>query len=214
MRDRTWVGESGRQAYDGTDMIGRIWDRALGRLARRRAASSAVSRSMPRRARARPLGRLSRPRAPTSCRPSSTHLGAERHRTTAGPAMKFGIFYEHQLPRPWDRGSRAPAHPGRARPGRAGRPARHRVRVGGRAPLPRGVLALVGARGVPRRCQPAHQEHPPRPRHHPDRARLQPPGPHRRAGRDARPRVERAGRLRLGRVVVARPSWAASTSTR
>ncbi len=31
--------------------------------------------------------------------------------------------------------------------------------------------------------------------------RLQPPGPHRRARRHARPRVERSGRLRLGRVV-------------
>ncbi len=28
MRDRTFVGESGR-TYAGTDMIGRIWDRAL-----------------------------------------------------------------------------------------------------------------------------------------------------------------------------------------
>jgi hypothetical protein len=28
MRDRTWVGESGRR-YPGTEMIGRIWDRAL-----------------------------------------------------------------------------------------------------------------------------------------------------------------------------------------
>ena len=128
--------------------------------------------------------------------------------------MKFGIFYEHQLPRPWDDGSELRADPGRARPGRARRQARHRVRVGGRAPLPRGVLALLRARGVPRRGQPAHQEHPPRPRHHPDRAGLQPPGPHRRARRDARPRVERPGRVRLGRVVVARPSSAASASIR
>ena len=28
MRDRTWVDESGRR-YPGTEMIGRIWDRAL-----------------------------------------------------------------------------------------------------------------------------------------------------------------------------------------
>ena len=64
--------------------------------------------------------------------------------------MKFGIFYEHQLPRPWDEGAGAEALPGRARPGRARRPARHRLRLGGRAPLPRGVLALLGARGLPR----------------------------------------------------------------
>ena len=107
-----------------------------------------------------------RPTATTSS-PSST-----RWPTPPPPrdAMKFGIFYEHQLPRPWDGGQRAQAHPGRARPGRAGRPARLRRRVGGRAPLPRGVLALQRARGVPRRGQPAHQGHPPRPRHHPDRA--------------------------------------------
>lgn len=29
MRDRTWVGESGRR-YPGTEMIGRLWDRAIG----------------------------------------------------------------------------------------------------------------------------------------------------------------------------------------
>ena len=57
--------------------------------------------------------------------------------------MKFGIFYEHQLPRALGRRRRAPAAQGRARPGRAGRPARHRLRVGGRAPLPRGVQPLV-----------------------------------------------------------------------
>ena len=50
-------------------------------------------------------------------------------------------------------------------------------------------------------CSQRTQEHPPRPRDHPHRARLQPPGPHRRAGGDARPRVERPGRVRLGRVV-------------
>ena len=57
--------------------------------------------------------------------------------------MKFGVFYEHQLPRPWGADERAPAAQGRARAGRARRPPGHRLRVGGRAPLPRGVLALV-----------------------------------------------------------------------
>ena len=32
MRDRTWVGTNGR-SHAGTDMIGRLWDRALERLA-------------------------------------------------------------------------------------------------------------------------------------------------------------------------------------
>ena len=35
MRDRTWVGTSGRRPTPGTEMIGRLWDRALGRLAHR-----------------------------------------------------------------------------------------------------------------------------------------------------------------------------------
>ena len=59
--------------------------------------------------------------------------------------MRFGIFYEHQLPRPWERDERQAAGR-RARAGGAGRPARVRLRVGGRAPLPRGVLALAAPR--------------------------------------------------------------------
>src|SRR6267378_3321918 len=51
---------------------------------------------------------------------------------------------------PVGRGRRAQALPGRARPGRAGRPARHRLRLGGRAPFPRGILPLPPPRGLPR----------------------------------------------------------------
>ena len=54
-----------------------------------------------------------------------------------------------------DRAERGGPHPRRARPGRARRPVGHRLRVGGRTPLPRGVLALVRTRGVPRSVQPA-----------------------------------------------------------
>ena len=115
--------------------------------------------------------------------------------------VKFGIFYEHQLPRPWTT-TPSTADPGRARADRARRHARHRLRVGGRAPLPRGVLPLERARGVPRRGVAAHEAHPARPRHRADAAAVQPSGPHRRAHRDARPRVERARRLRHRRVVV------------
>ena len=104
--------------------------------------------------------------------------------------MKFGIFYELQLPRPWERGRRAQALSERARPGRARRPARLRLRLGGRAPLPRGVLALARAGVLPRRRQPAHQEHPPRPRHLP--AHHQPSRPRRRARRHARPALATA----------------------
>ena len=106
--------------------------------------------------------------------------------------MKFGIFYEHQLPRPMERGRRAQAVPGGARPGRARRRARHRLRLGGRAPLPRGVLALLGARSVsrrrarsaPRRIRLGHGICA-------DAAELQPPGARRRAHRHARPRLQR-----------------------
>ena len=66
------------------------------------------------------------------------------------------------------------ADPARARAVRARRPARHRLRVGGRAPLPRGVQPLQRARGVPRRRLAAHEAHPARPRHRADAAAVQP----------------------------------------
>ena len=84
----------------------------------------------------------------------------------------------------------------RARPGRARRPARLRLRVGGRAPLPRRVLALVRARGVPRRGGSSHDAHPARPRHPPGDPEVQPPGAHRRGPGHARPDLRRPRRLR------------------
>ena len=66
-----------------------------------------------------------------------------------------------------------------ARAGGAGRPARLRLRLGGGAPLPGGVLPLVSARGVPGRLQPAHLQDPARSRHRADASRLQPSGPRR-----------------------------------
>ena len=54
--------------------------------------------------------------------------------------------------------------------------------------------------GVPGRRQPAHEEHPARPRDRPAPADGQPPrSTGGRADRDARPRLRRAGRLRHGR---------------
>ena len=97
---------------------------------------------------------------------------------------------------------RVPADPGRARADRARRLARHRLRVGGRAPLPRGVLALERARGVPRRGVAAHEAHPPRARHRADAAAVQPSRRASPSGSHARPRVGRARRLRHRRVVV------------
>ena len=116
-------------------MIGRIWDpllaQSLGpaREEGRRATRGEVEHWCARRGgRGRHPGRVQR----------------------AGRRMKFGVFYEHQLPRPWEEGERVPAPPGRARAGRAGRPPRLRRRVGGGAPLLGGVQPLVGPRGLPR----------------------------------------------------------------
>ena len=96
MRDRTWIGSGGTK-HTGTDMIGTLWDARPRPVARRRPAADA----------ARPiLGEVehwclpARPTAPTSS-PSSTRSPTRRR----GSGVKFGIFYEHQLPRPWDEDS-------------------------------------------------------------------------------------------------------------
>src|SRR5262245_21450741 len=56
-----------------------------------------------------------------------------------------------------DGSQRVPAPAGRARADRARRPARLRLRLVRRAPFPGGILALLGARGVPRRREPADE---------------------------------------------------------
>ena len=91
---------------------------------------------------------------------------------------------------------RAPGVHERARAGAPGRRAGLPLRVGRRAPLPRGVLALVGARAVPHGVRHADQEHPRRPRHRRVRPAVQPPGPRRRAGRRARHPLRRPARVR------------------
>ena len=111
--------------------------------------------------------------------------------------MKFGIFYEHQLPRPWGPTSEYQLLQDSLDPDRARRQAGLRLRLGGRASLPRGVLALLRARSLPRRRQPAHQAHPARPRRGP--AHHQPAASRRRARRHARSAVGRPRRSRHGR---------------
>ena len=121
-------------------------------------------------------------------------------KTTSGlgsDVMKFGIFYELQLPRPWADGRRAAALPERADAARDRRPARLRLRLGGGASLPRGIFALALAGILPRRRQPAHQEDPARPRHPP--AHHQPSRARRRARRGARSALQRPLRIRHGR---------------
>ena len=65
--------------------------------------------------------------------------------------MKFGIFYEHQLPRPWDDGDEHRLLKDALDQVELADRLGLRLRLGGRAPLPRGVQPLLRARGVPRR---------------------------------------------------------------
>ena len=114
--------------------------------------------------------------------------------------MRFGIFYEHQLPKPLERRPRAAALP-RTRSIRSNSPTdSDRPRLGGGASLPGGVLALVGAGGLPRRRLAAHPKHPLGARDRPDAARLQPPRPRRRTHLDARPGLQRPRRIRHRRI--------------
>ena len=111
--------------------------------------------------------------------------------------MRFGIFYEHQNPRPWaGERSEHTLLQQRAGPGRAGGPRGLRLRLGGRAPLPGGVLALLRSGGVPRRRGGAHRAHPARARDRPAPARREPSRARGRARRHARPDLGREARVR------------------
>ena len=125
--------------------------------------------------------------------------------------MKFGIFFEMSTPRPFTAERRAAGVPQRARAGAPGRRARLRLGVGGRAPLPRGVLALLGARGRARGGRGADRAHPHRPRRRRLRARDEPPDPRRRALRHARHHLGRPARGRHRARRPRGPSSAAST---
>ncbi len=116
--------------------------------------------------------------------------------------MKFGIFYEHQLPRPWEEGSEL----------KLIQDALEQVELADKLgfdvvwEVEHHFLEEYSHSSAPEvflaACSQRTKRHPARPRHHPDRPGLQPPGPHRRAGGDARPRVGRPGRVRVRRVVV------------
>ncbi len=101
-------------------------------------------------------------------------------------------------------GRRTPAVPARSGRGGGRRQGRLLHRVADRAPLPRGVLPLDRAGDVPGRRQPAHQGHPARLRCHAPAAADQPSRPHRRAGRDAGPPVQRPGGVRHRRGLLGR----------
>ena len=110
--------------------------------------------------------------------------------------MKFGVFFELSVPTPVSRRRGAAGVRERARAGRARGRARLRLCVGGRAPLPRGLLALLVARGVPDRGRGADLAHPGRSWGRRVRARDEPSGAGRRARRCPRHPLGRSARAR------------------
>ena len=110
--------------------------------------------------------------------------------------MKFALFYEIPVPRPWDARQRARRLPEHARAGDRRRPLRLARLLDRRAPLPAGVLPLLEPRGALRRHRGADRAHPPRLRRAPHAQALQPPGAHRGVGGRPRPALRRPGRLR------------------
>ena len=110
--------------------------------------------------------------------------------------MKFALFYEIPVARPWTPGKEHQAYKNTHRAGRARRQDGVPRVLDRGAPLPRGVLALLEPRGALRRGRRAHREHPHRIRRAPAAEAVQPPDPHRGVGRGARPRLRRPRRLR------------------
>src|SRR3954447_25225190 len=108
--------------------------------------------------------------------------------------MKFGIFYELQLPKPWGPNSERDLYRNalsqleladRLGYDYAWEVEHHFLEEYSHFPAPEGFLrAPRAAGGLPRRPQPADAAHPARPRHHP--AHHQPSGPRRGAGGGAR----------------------------
>ena len=118
--------------------------------------------------------------------------------------MKFALFYEIPVARPWTPGKEHQAYKDTHRAGDARRPDGLPRLLDGGAPLPRGVLALLQPRGPLRRGRGPHQEHPHRVRRAPPPQAVQPPDPHRGVGGGARPHLRRPGRLRDRTLVDAR----------
>ena len=114
--------------------------------------------------------------------------------------MKFALFYEIPVPRPWEEDSELRGLPEHAGAGHRRRPLRLARLLDRGAPLPAGVLALLEPRGALRRHRRPHREHPARLRRAPHAQALQPPGAHRGVGGGARPALGRPGRPRDGPV--------------
>ena len=115
---------------------------------------------------------------------------------TGARSMKFGIFYEHSVAETVEPPVGAARLSPGARADRARRRTRLRPGLGSRASLPRGVFALLRARGFSCGRRGAHQAHPHRTGH-----RGMPPadessGAHCGARGGARPDLQRAPRIR------------------
>ena len=128
-------------------------------------------------------------------------------RARGEPAMKFGLFYELQLPKPYDQDQWDPDAERRIYHEMLDQVEladslgfdyvfeveHHFLEEYSHSSTPELMMAAA---------QPAHEEHPPRPRHRADAARLQPPRARRRAHRRARPPQQRPRRVRHRRVGV------------
>ena len=128
-------------------------------------------------------------------------------------AMKFALFYEIPVPRPWERRQRADRLPEHPRAGHRRRPLRLARLLDGGAPLPAGVLALLEPRGALRRHRGTDRAHPAGLRRAPDAQALQPSRAHGGVGGRARPALERAGRPRAPGGRPRGPSSRGSAST-
>ena len=139
-----------------------------------------------------------------SCAPLNTVCPWSPPVREAYLTMKFALFYEIPVAAPVDARQGAPGVQEHARAGDPRRPDGLPRVLDRRAPLPRGVLALLEPRGALRRGRGAHREHPHRVRRAPAAEAVQPPDPHRGVGRGARPHLRRPRRLRHRPLVDAR----------
>ena len=93
--------------------------------------------------------RLSTPNRTWECRqPLCSQLAFKPARRNGNDACEFGIFYEHQLPKPWNDGDEEQLLNDAIEQVVLADELGIDHCVGGGAPLPRGVLPLLGARSV------------------------------------------------------------------